>query len=138
MGEKFDGCEVIKKLFFKKKDKTTALLHKKRLSKFKGIAKKARIQKKQSNHEFSAADVMHLTNDSKNENISELQQEINAYKAVIESRSNGLSVRLARKLINYIHDDLKIIHLLDPMHTEEITVHSLVSFYRSKWDKIIL
>jgi hypothetical protein len=41
--------------------------------------------------------------------------------------------------VPFTHNELlQIIYLLDPMHTEEITVHSLVSFYRSKWDKIIL
>ena len=37
-----------------------------------------------------------------------LSAEIRAYKIVIESRGDGTVVLLARRLIGYIHDELKI------------------------------
>jgi hypothetical protein len=98
---KFNGFKSC--CFAKKQDHAAIMLSKRRLSKFKNIAKRARDTTLESQ---SALEVI-MRQKSERDN-SKMSEEINAYKAVIESRGDGTAVLLTRKLISHLHHDLNV------------------------------
>jgi hypothetical protein len=101
-----DKCDGFKACFkrVKKNDHTAAILSKKRLQRFRNFANRARdltIVKRPS-----ALDV--IVQEKRIKDSSKIQEQINAYKAVMESRGDGTAVLLTRKLIAHLHGDLNI------------------------------
>ncbi len=168
--ERFNKCHCCKA-----KSKHKQILHKKRLTQFKNFAKKAHVSHSRNS---STARVLYHASTNRDSNKEQLNQEIEAYKAALTIRGDGKAVRLARKLMSHLHDELgvsteelfrangtkngaisrnefielmeslklpfshteimSIAYLLDPQHTNLITISSLVSFHRTIMDKVIL